>query len=109
MEAFSGVLKRAVSGGFLPAWHARGKGRKGLQISHLLFADVLCDAFEDQMTYLTWLLMWYVAISSMSVNLDKSELIKFRNFFEHVKSAAPLEKHLIGGSPKIKNMQGTQI
>ena len=27
------------------------------------------------MTYLSWLLMWFKAISSLRINLDKSELI----------------------------------
>ncbi|RVW89825.1 hypothetical protein CK203_034486 [Vitis vinifera] len=45
---------------------------------HLLFADdtlVFCQASQDQLTYLSWLLMWFEAASGMRINLDKSELI----------------------------------
>ena len=47
-------------------------------MSHLLFADdtlVFCEASQDQMAYLCWLLMWFKAISGLKINLDKSKLI----------------------------------
>ena len=47
-------------------------------VSHLLFADdtlVFCEASEDQMVYLSWLLMWFEAISGLRINLDKSEIL----------------------------------
>ncbi|RVW78710.1 hypothetical protein CK203_048472 [Vitis vinifera] len=47
---------------------------EGVQISHLLFADgtlVFCEASQDQMAYLSWLLMWFEAISGFRINLDK--------------------------------------
>lgn len=47
-------------------------------MSHLLFTDdtlVFCEASQDQMVYLCWLLMWFKAISGLKINLDKSELI----------------------------------
>ena len=47
-------------------------------ISHLLSADdtlVFCEASQDQMTYLSWLLMWFQACSGLRINLEKSELI----------------------------------
>ena len=49
-----------------------------MNISHLLFADdtlVFCEASEEQMTYLSLLLMWSEVISRLKINLDKSELI----------------------------------
>ena len=45
---------------------------------HFLFADdmlVFCEASEDHMAYLNWLLMWFEAISRLNINLDKSEII----------------------------------
>ena len=30
---------------------------------------------EDQMTYLSWLLMWFEVCSGLKINLEKSELI----------------------------------
>ncbi|KAL6320158.1 hypothetical protein AAG906_004667 [Vitis piasezkii] len=68
MEVFSSFLNRAVDNGYI----------SGCQISHLLFADdtlVFCQASQDQLTYLSWLLMWFEAASGMRINLDKSELI----------------------------------
>ena len=47
-------------------------------MSHLLFVDdtlVFCEASQDQMAYLCWLLMWFKAISGLKINMDKSELI----------------------------------
>ena len=46
-------------------------------VSHLLFANdtlVFCEASQDQMAYLSWLLMWFEVISSLRINLDKSEI-----------------------------------
>ena len=51
---------------------------EGVQISHLLFADdtlVFCQANQDQMTYLSWLLMWFEVVLGLRINLEKSELI----------------------------------
>ncbi|RVX00840.1 putative ribonuclease H protein [Vitis vinifera] len=50
MEVFSCLMRRAISGGFLSGW-------------------------RDQLTYLSWLLMWFEACSGLKVNLEKSELI----------------------------------
>ncbi|RVW48091.1 Protein CIA1 [Vitis vinifera] len=39
METFNCLLKRAKVEGFLSGWQVRGNGRKGVDVSHLLFAD----------------------------------------------------------------------
>ncbi|KAL6320089.1 hypothetical protein AAG906_004598 [Vitis piasezkii] len=60
------------------ACKARGRGGERAQVSHLLFANdtlVFCGASQDQMTYLSWILKWFEAISGLRINLDKSELI----------------------------------
>ena len=44
----------------------------------MLFADdtlVFCETSQDQMAYLSWLLMWFEVISSLRINLDKSEIM----------------------------------
>ena len=47
-------------------------------ISHLLFTDdtlVFCEGSQDQVIYLSWLLMWFKAISGLRIDLDKSEIL----------------------------------
>lgn len=78
MEALNCLLKRAREGGYLSGFKVNGKGGEGLEISHLLFVDdtlVFCEAIKTQMNYLSWLLMWFAAISGLRINLSKSELI----------------------------------
>ncbi|RVW70344.1 hypothetical protein CK203_048761 [Vitis vinifera] len=78
MEAFSCLLKRAVAGGCSSPCLIRGRRGEGVQVSHLLFVDdtlIFCEAKEDQLLYLCWLLMWFEAISRLRANLEKSELI----------------------------------
>lgn len=78
MEAFSCLLKRAKEGGFLSGWQLSGRGGVGVEITHLLFVDdtlVVCEPSIDQVSYLSWLLMWFEAISGLKVKLDKSEII----------------------------------
>ena len=60
MEVFSTFLKRAVDGGFMSGCKVKGRNEEGVQISHLLLANdtlVFCQASQDQLTYLSWLLM----------------------------------------------------
>ena len=78
MEVFNCLLKRAVDEGFLLGCTVKGRSGDGVQISHLLFADdtlVFCQATQDQMTYLSWLLMWFEVVQGLRINLEKSELI----------------------------------
>ena len=60
MEALSFLLKRAEIEGFLFGCRVGAKGGVGVQISHMLFVDdtlIFCEASQDWMTYLSWLLM----------------------------------------------------
>ena len=78
IEMLSCLLGRAREGGFLSDFKVLGRNGKGLEISYLLFAEdtlVFCEATSSQVTYLSWLLMWFKAISGLKINLDKSELI----------------------------------
>ncbi|KAJ9699874.1 hypothetical protein PVL29_005640 [Vitis rotundifolia] len=78
MEAFSRLIHRAVRGGFLSGCRIKGRSGDGAEVSHLLFADdtlVFCEASQDQMAHLSWLLMWFEAISGLRINLDKSEIL----------------------------------
>ena len=78
MEALSCLLKRAKEGGYFSGWQLSGRGSAGVEITHLLFANdtlVFCEPSIDQVSYLSWLLMWFKAMSGLKVNLDKSEII----------------------------------
>ena len=47
-------------------------------LSHLLYVDdtiIFCGENQDQMMHLSWLLMWFEAISGLRINLNKSEII----------------------------------
>ena len=82
MEALSSFLKMSYTGRFLLGWLVSGGGGEGVEISLLRFADdtlVFCEPSHDQLTYLRWLLTWFDAISSLEVNLNKSELIPVGN------------------------------
>ena len=62
----------------MSGYRVKGKSEEGVQISHLLFVDdtlVFCQASQDHLTYLSWLLMWFEAVSGLRINLEKSELI----------------------------------
>ncbi|RVW87760.1 Transposon TX1 uncharacterized 149 kDa protein [Vitis vinifera] len=78
MEALSCLINKAVRGGFLSGCKLSGRGGNGIQVSHLLFADdtlVFCKDSQDQMVVLSWLLMWFEAISGLNINLEKSEIL----------------------------------
>ncbi|RVW26396.1 Transposon TX1 uncharacterized 149 kDa protein [Vitis vinifera] len=78
MEALSQLLSRARNEGFFSGFKVGGRGREGLIVSHLLFADdtlIFYDADAVQLQYLSWTFMWFEAISGLKVNLSKSEAI----------------------------------
>ncbi|KAJ9705360.1 hypothetical protein PVL29_003414 [Vitis rotundifolia] len=78
IEALSRLILKAMRGGFLSGCKVNGRSGDGALVSHLLFADdtlVFCKASQDQMAYLSWLLMWFEAILGLRINLDKSEIL----------------------------------
>ena len=78
MEALSRLLLKAWDDGFILGFKVEGRGGGGEEISHLLFADdtiVFCEAFEEQLTFLCCLLMWFEAMSGLKINLEISEMI----------------------------------
>ena len=78
MEALSCLINRAVEGNYLSGSRIVD-GRGGdLVISHLLYANdtlIFCEANKDELKYLSWILMWFEALSGLKINLNKSEII----------------------------------
>ena len=76
------MLRRPVAGGFISRCNFRNGNGNILSISHLLFADntiIFCEGKEDQLLYISWILLWFEASSGLKINLDKSELIPMGN------------------------------
>ena len=81
MEVLSCLINRAVDGNYLSGIRvANGRG-EDLAISHLLYADdtlIFCEDDLEQLKFLSWILMWFEAMSGLKINLAKSEIIPFR-------------------------------
>ena len=78
MEAVDRMLDKAVHEGRLSGFNIGVSAGRSLMVSHLLFADdtlIFCDANIDQMLILRTMLIWFEAVSSLKVNLGKSELV----------------------------------
>ena len=78
MEALSCLLNRATDGNYLSGTKiADGRGEE-LVISHLLYADdtlLFCKANNDELKFISWILMWFEAVSGLKINLNKSEIL----------------------------------
>ena len=78
METLSRLIFRAMKRGYLSSRRIKGRSGDKVLVAHLLFADntlVFCEASQDQMDCLSWLLMWFEVISGLRINLDKSEIL----------------------------------
>ena len=77
-EALGCLLRKVSEGGYLSGFKMFGRNGEDLEVSYLLFVDdtlVFCEAIFNQMTYLSWLFMWFEAILGLKINLAKNELI----------------------------------
>ena len=67
-----------MTGGFISGCSVKGREGVVFSISHLLYADdtiIFCEAKEDQLLYLSWVLLWFEASSGLKINIHKNELI----------------------------------
>ena len=67
-----------MTGGFISGCNIKGRDGAALTISYLLYKDytiIFCEAKEEQLLHLSWILLWFGASSGMKINLNKSELI----------------------------------
>ena len=78
IEAPSCLINRAVEGNYLFGNRiADGRG-EDLTISHLLYVDdtlLFYEVDNDQLKFISWILMWFEAMSGLKSNLIKSEII----------------------------------
>ena len=78
MEALSYMINRAVEGNYLSGNRIADRRGEELVISHLLYTNdklLFCEANKDQLKFLSWTLMCFEAVSSLRINLNKSEII----------------------------------
>ena len=75
MEVFSLLVDKAVVGGFLTRYTLKGSNGASMNVSHLLFANdtlIFCRDSIDQVANVSWILLWFEALSGLQVNLEKS-------------------------------------
>ncbi|RVX04946.1 putative ribonuclease H protein [Vitis vinifera] len=75
---FSVLVNGSPTGFFRSSRGIGGREGVGIQVTHLLFADdtlVFCDDSQEQLAFLSWLLMWFEATSGLRINLNKSEIL----------------------------------
>ena len=93
MEALSCLINHAVDGNYLVGSRiAVGRG-ENLSISHLLYADdtiLFCKVDSDQLKFMSWILMWFEAMSGLKINLNKSEIIPIGDVTNAVELASEL-------------------
>ena len=78
MEALGRMLDKAVLEGRMSGFSVGNLEGRSMAVSHLLFADdtlIFCKAHLDQILILRMILIWFEAVSSLKINLGKSELV----------------------------------
>ena len=78
IEVFSRMVKRMEGAGLFSDFRVDGKRGRGECVSHLLFADdtiLFCDAKVEQVLHVRLLLLCFQAVTSLKVNVAKSEMV----------------------------------
>ena len=82
MDILSCFINKVVDGNSLTGSKFRVKGEEeDLVSSHLLYANdtlLFCKAGPNQLAHLGWILMWFEALSRLSINLGKREIFNVR-------------------------------
>ena len=82
MEVISLLIDKAKRGGFLSGYNIRSINGEVTNVSHLLFVDdtlIFCKDLDDEMLYLSWILLYFEALSGLRVNLEKSAIMPVGN------------------------------
>lgn len=71
------LLDKETAGSFLSCFTIKGRDGATFNISHLLFADdslVFCTDSEDQVLYISGILLCFEALSGLKVNFERSAI-----------------------------------
>ena len=82
MEAFSILIDKATSKGFLSGYKILNRSGDVVHITHFLFANntlMFCKASRDYMAYLSWIPAWFEAILGLKINLEKNSILLIRD------------------------------
>lgn len=78
MEAFNDLLTRAVELQFIRGIRV-SRGDNSLEVTHLFYADdtsIFCQPGVDILRHLSCVLLFFQAVSGLSINLSKLEMIR---------------------------------
>ena len=78
IEAFSNLISRAEEKGFIRGFKVMGRRGEGVSISHMLFVDdtlLFCQDNKDQLEFWKWVVICFEVVSSLKINMQKSEII----------------------------------
>ena len=101
VEVFSGLIARVEEKGFIRGFKVMGRGREGVNVSHLLFADdtlLFCENNGDQLKFWKWVVTCFEVVSRLKINLQKKKIIPVGGI-EDVDRAAALFGCKIGKLP----------
>ena len=101
MEVFKRMLKKVEGVGFISGFKADGRRGDGICVSHLLFVDntiLFCDANVEPILHIKMLLLCFQAMTSLKVNVLKSEMVPIAEV-DNVHALAKILGCRVGTSP----------
>ena len=78
MESLLVLIEKAVLKGFFSGYKMKNRNDELVKIKHLLFEDdalIFCKDTKKEMVHLSWILLWFEAISRLKINLEKSTIM----------------------------------